>query len=307
MNHTIASSSMTYEPSFSTELNPAHGFFHTLWHMPWVASDRVTVDYFPGMSRGAWEFRRVILGVSPVNRGAGWAKQGENKVEPAVDLLSSGTSASARSSTATSNMPGSPSPRGGRRRSSQRRDSRRLFYSPNQYTFVDVNANSTPPLRVKKKARQSTKPREKHPSRSHSHRQRERERPRHRTHNTFSAVPPVPPVPPLPTYPHGYAPYAPTASPLYLFQPPQPLSPSNTNVDANQSHAQNPGLLSPIFMPMVPAVFTSGSIGTASPPGLAGRGAGGGYGPPGPTGNFPGGFGMSPVSESTPKPKHESL
>ncbi|KAK7055006.1 hypothetical protein VNI00_003469 [Paramarasmius palmivorus] len=341
-HQTIGSDSiMSYDPSFSTELSPTHGFFHTLWHMPWVASDRITVDYFPGMSRGAWDWRRVALGnrdstgttrthrdrtgveykpvqkplkswytgVPPVGKAADWAKRGE-KTEPAVDLLSSGTSASGtRSSMATSNMPGSPGPRGGRRRSS-RRDSRRLFYSPNQYTYIDVSHNATPPLRVKKKPRQNStkysREREKHTTRSHSRRQRERTH--HRAHASSQPAPP-PPVPPLPTFSNGYAPYAPApASPFYFFQPP-PLTPSNTNVDPNQAHAQTPGLLSPVLMQMqmVPAMFAPASVGTASPPGVAGRGAGGGYGPPGATGNFPGGFGMSPVSESTPKQNQQTL
>ncbi|KAF8872951.1 hypothetical protein BD779DRAFT_1679473 [Infundibulicybe gibba] len=46
---TMTSTSITSgEPSFSSELNPVHRFFHTLRKMPWVATERVTVDYRPG-------------------------------------------------------------------------------------------------------------------------------------------------------------------------------------------------------------------------------------------------------------------
>ncbi|KAF9269555.1 hypothetical protein L218DRAFT_275018 [Marasmius fiardii PR-910] len=344
-HNTIASSSISYEPSFSTELSPLHGFFHTLWHMPWVAADRITVDYFPGMSRGAWEWKRVAArpertsdpdhtkerikveykpvakplkswytGVSPMSQGSmpSWARSADPEAG-GVDLLSSGTSAT-RSSVATSNGPNSPPLGTGRKRFSQR-ESRRLYYSPNQYTFVDA-FTSTPPLRVKKRIRQEHRSRNGQKS---SHRS-DRHRRHHRT--SSNAPPPIPPIPPA-AYMPGYVPYQPSA-PLYFFQSPTlgPAHHSHPNVDphsppsdSHQAYQNQQSLLSPLLMvPGIPTVvpFQSGSVadstGTASPPGpgVAGRSAGGAYGPsPGVPGNFPGIFtygGLSPVIPSASRP-----
>ncbi|KAJ7897844.1 hypothetical protein B0H13DRAFT_813486 [Mycena leptocephala] len=44
---TITSASFSSDPSFSTELNGVHRFFNALHILPWVATDRVTVDYRP--------------------------------------------------------------------------------------------------------------------------------------------------------------------------------------------------------------------------------------------------------------------
>ncbi|KAG7095500.1 hypothetical protein E1B28_006239 [Marasmius oreades] len=336
-HNTVGSSSISYEPSFSTELSPIHGFFSTLWHMPWVATDRITVDYFPGMSRGAWEWKRIVVkperpsdhdnakektkveykpvvkplkswytGVSPMSRGSmpGWARSVDPEVG-GIDLLSSGTSAT-RSSVATSNGPGSPPPRTSRNRFSPHRESRRLFYSPHQYSFVDA-ITSTPPLRVKKKTRQE------HRSRNGKHSSHRYDRPRrHRRTQDPSSIlpPPVPPIPPA-AYTHGYVPYQPSA-PLYFLQSPT-LGPVHPNVDphspppaGNQAYQNQ---LSPLIMvPGIPTVvpFQGGSnadsTGTASPPGVAGRGAGGGYAFPGASSQFPGIFTYGGLSPSAPKP-----
>jgi len=37
----------SYDPSFSSDLSPLARFFKTLYRMPWIAHDRVTVDYRP--------------------------------------------------------------------------------------------------------------------------------------------------------------------------------------------------------------------------------------------------------------------
>ena len=37
----------SYDPSFSSDLSPLARFFKTLYRMPWIAHDRVTVDYHP--------------------------------------------------------------------------------------------------------------------------------------------------------------------------------------------------------------------------------------------------------------------
>ncbi|KAF8066498.1 hypothetical protein FPV67DRAFT_1449690 [Lyophyllum atratum] len=39
--------SLTSDPSFSSEVNPVKRFFLGLYHLPWIAPERVTVDYHP--------------------------------------------------------------------------------------------------------------------------------------------------------------------------------------------------------------------------------------------------------------------
>ncbi|KAL0071145.1 hypothetical protein AAF712_001705 [Marasmius tenuissimus] len=343
-HHTAGSSMTSYDPSFSTELSPAHGFFSTLWHMPWVSPDRITVDYFPGMSRGAWQWKKVTMkpqrsdekpkttveykplakaikswytGIPPVSRDSmpSWAKSGGDPEAGGVDLLSSGTVTSAtRSSMATSNGV-SPAPRARRKRFSlhRDRDSQRLFYSPNQYAFTDMDLTSTPAMRAKRKLREEHRSRHTKQS-SSTTRPYERRRTRHRGARTTNSPPPVPPVPPA-AYMHGYTPYQPS-TPIYLLHStslPQghnpnvfPHQPPSPETHAYQGQGQQP-LLSPLFVvPAMPTVVPyqgesfAGSTGTASPPGMAGRGAGGGHGLPGAASNYPGGFafqgGMSPAS-----------
>ena len=43
--------SFSYEPSFSHTSNIVERFFKTLYHMPWIAYERITVDYLPGKVR----------------------------------------------------------------------------------------------------------------------------------------------------------------------------------------------------------------------------------------------------------------
>jgi hypothetical protein len=40
--------SFSYDPSFSKTSSPLERFFKTLYHMPWIAYERITVDYLPG-------------------------------------------------------------------------------------------------------------------------------------------------------------------------------------------------------------------------------------------------------------------
>ena len=96
---TLTTTTFTSEPSFSSELHPVKRFFTTLYHMPWIARDRVTVDYRPGGSRAA---RRAAV-KKPM---ASWYKGKPGVVTSAkagsgsLDLLSAG-SESRRESTTT--------------------------------------------------------------------------------------------------------------------------------------------------------------------------------------------------------------
>lgn len=43
-----AITSFSYDPSFSKTSSPMERFFKTLYYMPWIAHERITVDYLPG-------------------------------------------------------------------------------------------------------------------------------------------------------------------------------------------------------------------------------------------------------------------
>ncbi|KAK0467955.1 uncharacterized protein EV420DRAFT_437033 [Desarmillaria tabescens] len=256
------SSSVGAEPSFSSDLNPVLRFFTGLYDMPWIAPERITVDYRPGVDRGAWVWKwthvkngsgrgQRVMKLKPIPKVlASWyvMSDGTGRKVPVkehvrspssvapVDLLSSGASGT-RSSMATS---GATSRRGRRRvpiRSS-------VFY-PDPSTLPRSVRRSKPPSR--------------HGTSSHSrHRDQERRRKR----------------PASPMYPHGYAPPStpPPPVPSFAFMPSPHPAPSQEG-----SHAQpsTPAALVPVFgtvyMQMLPPTSMT-SVNTS--PGMAGRGAG---------------------------------
>ena len=108
--HTTMAMASHYDPSFTSHLNPVEKFFKGLYNLPWVARERVTIDYRPGDSNRAkikvrggvkkpmasW-YRAVtaVVSRSPSRRGS------RN-----LDLLSNGTgSASASTSLGNSLTP----------------------------------------------------------------------------------------------------------------------------------------------------------------------------------------------------------
>ncbi|KAG6830518.1 hypothetical protein H0H87_007816 [Tephrocybe sp. NHM501043] len=271
---TTLTTSFSSVSSFSSELHPVKNFFVKLYHLPWIAHERVTADYRPGSHRGnhglgggikrpmsSWYRGKPGLVLSP--------KSGSGD----VDLLSSGDGS--RRASGVSSLP-VPSPAlHTRRRSTDHSRSRHREHR--RHTHDDSR-----------------------PTRSHEHRSR------HRRNTTSTAeiqqpnrgspmIPAVYPYPypyPIqyasfssqppqraqshstprgprphrtPTYPHGYAPYQPP-------QPPPPVfvmhSPTQTSSSGEASHVTNQ-IMSPVFVPMqlVPGAFTQEPIqATASPP-----------------------------------------
>ena len=115
-NYTISAAPSFYGRSFASDLSPVEKFFKGLYHLPWVAQERVTVDYRPGDSDRAKN--KVKGGVKKPM--ASWYRAVMSRSRrTSLDLLSSGSntlSDAARTSLGTSLSPlGSPISRGSRR------------------------------------------------------------------------------------------------------------------------------------------------------------------------------------------------
>ena len=118
-HNTFATGSSYYDPSFSSQLNPVERFFTTLYRMPWISHNRVTVDYLPGAGAGVRRKRKM----KPI---ASWYRSvmsRSSRNSETIDALSNGTVNSPRSNLRASlaMILGSPSSR----RSSDRHRSRR--------------------------------------------------------------------------------------------------------------------------------------------------------------------------------------
>ncbi|KAF5372325.1 hypothetical protein D9615_009248 [Tricholomella constricta] len=266
---TVATS-LTSEPSFSSELNPVRRFFVGLYRLPWIAPERVTVDYRPrGHGGRNGEGKGVKKHMSSWYRGMPGAVLSVKAGSGEVDLLSSG-SRSRRASTGTSMTPlASPTSTRARHRSSDHHRHRRREHRHRS------SGENTP--------------------RSHEHRS-------HRHRNTISttemrqqqtASPIVPAMYPFPyaypyqyptfsspppqrtysqstprgprphrtqTYPHGYTPYQPPQQPppVYVIH-----SPTHTNGSGEAGQ-----MVSPVYvqMQLVPGAYIPEPATGGSPP-----------------------------------------
>ncbi|KAF8921369.1 hypothetical protein CPB85DRAFT_1247910 [Mucidula mucida] len=268
------------EPSFETELNPIHRFFSTLYDMPWIASERVTSDYLPGLKRGAWTWKwatkegredKVLVHV-PVRKpmrpwytgknqiigvqGSAQVKLRDNKqadtswASPGgdpVDLLSSGGSATPPLSIISGSA--TTASRTARRQNQRHRRSFVIFPD------TETSQRRTPPPQTSRRRTNTT----------NGH---------HRRHHKPRSSP---------MYPHGYIPAptpptskrtaspVPTVTPAFFVMgghPPPATSPPTSPPPGHFPY------LTPVYMQMLPPAALSD---VSSSPGLAGRGAGFGY------------------------------
>jgi len=86
-HNTYATGSSYYDPSFSSQLNPVEKFFTTLYRMPWISHNRVTVDYLPGAGAGVRRKRKM-------KRIASWYRSvmsRSSRNSETIDVLSNGT------------------------------------------------------------------------------------------------------------------------------------------------------------------------------------------------------------------------
>ncbi|KAG6826226.1 hypothetical protein H0H92_000651 [Tricholoma furcatifolium] len=246
--------SLGSEPSFSSELNPVKRFFVRLYRMPWIAPERVTIDYRP---TGTGRRRRVSSSIRKPGRSWYRGKPGvvlTMKGEGGdLDLLSPGASRRTSANTPSSAL-ASPALETRHRRSSHRRSDRRsgnqehrsrhrrnttsttnqispfppqgspmipaVYPYPFPYPFTYQTFSTPSPLREEFQPTQV--PRGPRP---------------HRT----------------PTYPHGYVPYQPQQPPVFVMP-----SPAHTTASTDASNPQAQ-VMSPVFVPMslVPGAFPS--------------------------------------------------
>ncbi|PPQ98985.1 hypothetical protein CVT26_014413 [Gymnopilus dilepis] len=75
-----------YDPSFSSDLSPVERFFKTLYRMPWVSHERVTVDYKPGVGLGHMKKKKT----KPMTSWYRSMLAGSKRSSASLDLLSSG-------------------------------------------------------------------------------------------------------------------------------------------------------------------------------------------------------------------------
>lgn len=270
-----------YDPSFASHLTPVEKFFKGLYNLPWVARERVTIDYRPGDSSRA----KVKVKGGVKRPMASWYRAVVSRSRRGsrdLDLLSNGTgSASASTSLGNSLTPlASPTSRRSERSSNHSRypsstqnnrhrkthrrgatltDSSQLErndsplmpavypypYPPYPYTYP---YGAYPPVSMPLPVNQTAPPRG--PTNKHR----------------------------VPKYPHGYAQYQPIpppppppppVPPMYFIAPSPP--PNNTDgaqgaqMAGQQVVPQGPVQMSPVIMQYVPGAFRQDSP-LASPP-----------------------------------------
>ncbi|KAJ6541876.1 hypothetical protein B0H19DRAFT_1175042 [Mycena capillaripes] len=98
------------EASFNSYLTRIHRFFQTINDLPWIAPDRVTVDYIPG--KAARQDEGLPLGghlrSRPGRRHAVISWYNSNAPQPSIDLLSSGSGSGSGRGGFTSPLPEFP-------------------------------------------------------------------------------------------------------------------------------------------------------------------------------------------------------
>lgn len=271
---TLTTTIMTSEPSFSSELNPIKRFFHTLHTMPWVAHDRVTVDYRPGGKSGGRRGGGTKKPMASWYRGKPGLVTSTRTGSGDVDLLSGG-SGSNRTSAGTNLTPlasphtdrsrhHSSDHRRRRREHRHHRDRDRDHHSRRRDTTSTAaeaemmhQRNTSPilpavyPYPYPYSYGYPTFP---SPPSPH-HRAPSQSTPRGpRSHRT-------------PPYHHGYPQYQPPppAPPVYVFQ--QSPTPTAGSGELSQGQGQ---VMSPVYVPMqfVPGAFNPEGLGnspTSSP------------------------------------------
>ncbi|KAF8148055.1 hypothetical protein B0H34DRAFT_679976 [Crassisporium funariophilum] len=105
--YTMTTVGSYYDPSFASHLSPVEKFFKGLYHLPWIARERVTVDYRPSDSTRAR--KKVKLGVKKPM--ASWYKavlSRSRRGSRDLDLLSGSNTATTSRTTSLGNSLLSP-------------------------------------------------------------------------------------------------------------------------------------------------------------------------------------------------------
>ena len=262
--YTITTMASHYDPSFASHLTPIEKFFKGLYNLPWVARERVTIDYRPGDSNRA----KIKVRGGVKRPMASWYRAVVSRSRRGsrdLDLLSNGTgSASASTSLGNSLSPlTSPtSRRSGRssnnnryQKSPQNHHRRRKMRRRGTTTLTDPPRNASPLLPAV------------YPYQC----------PPYPYTYPYGSYPPGPIPLPIshtapprrrhaPKYPYGYAPYQPMPQPppppppqpMYFVAPtPQPNNEGWQGKDmmGQQAVPQGPVQVSPVMMGYFPGGF----------------------------------------------------
>ena len=288
--HTFDSSFISDGPSFSSQLHPIRRFFRTLYHLPWIAPDRVTVDYRP-TGRG-----RTVPRKDSKKQMASWYRGKPGVVLPGgekPDLLSS-AEASKRASANTASTPLAAHPMLNYRPSHQNATGNRRHHSRRHHNQNQHNTN--PAHRRNHRRRRTILSTTTAASAAEVHPQTHRHQhspiiptvypypfPYPYAYPTFQSTPPLMPPPPAlpsphevqrthssttprgprpaptgPLYPHGYTPFPPPP-PTYVLSQGSP----GGGDSGGQQHMQ-------MYVPMQ---FVPGAM-PPSPPPVAAQAAG---------------------------------
>ena len=257
-----------YDPSFASHLTPVEKFFKGLYNLPWVARERVTIDYRPGDSNRA----KIKVRGGVKRPMASWYRAVVSRSRRGsrdLDLLSNGTGSASASTSLGNTLSPIASP-----------TSRRSGRSSNNNQYQTSHQNH----RHRKKRHRGTTLTDP-PRRNVS--------PLLPAVYPYSAPPypytypygPYPPAPMsmpvshaapprgrhVPKYPYGYAPYQPMVqpthpAPVYFIAPsPPPNNEGQGNITGQQTAPQGPVQVSPVVMGYVPGGFNQDPT-LASPP-----------------------------------------
>ena len=260
--YTVTTMASHYDPSFASHLTPVEKFFKGLYNLPWVARERVTVDYRPSDSNRA----KIKVRGGVKKPMASWYRAVVSRSRRGsrdLDLLSNGTG-SASASTSLGNSLTPTSRRSGRSSNNNRyQTSHRHRKKRHRGTTL-----TDPPQRNVSPLLPGVYP---YPT------------PPYPYTYPYGSYPPAPmrvpvshTVPPrgrhVPKYPYGYVPYQPMpqqqpSAPVYFIAPSPP--PNNEggqgNMTGQQAVPQGPVQISPVMMGYIPGSFNQNPT-LASPP-----------------------------------------
>ncbi|KAJ7032525.1 hypothetical protein C8F04DRAFT_1358052 [Mycena alexandri] len=243
---TITSAFTSDSPSFSSELHGFRRFFHALHVLPWVATDRVTVDYFPPRAKT----KESVSWYHPEAQSASRNLEQPRDSAPSSPPLESGRAnhnsprTSPRHRThrhaATSVDTPAPSPPAG-------------YGYP--FAYYPAFSPSPPPTQPTHGSRRAVSPRPRSPRAHSSHARRH-----HRRSATYHPSPaqwippPLLPAPPAPMYIIQATPSPPASPPPHPHTPSQQSHPGTASPGATQGdsptarHAVATQMLAPVYM-----------------------------------------------------------
>ena len=260
--YTMTTMASHYDPSFASHLTPVEKFFKGLYNLPWVARERVTVDYRPGDSNRA----KIKVRGGVKKPMASWYRAVVSRSRRGsrdLDLLSNGTG-SVSASTSLGNSLTPTSRRSGRSSNNNRYQTSHRHRKKRHRgtTLTDPPQRNVSPLLPGVYPYPTLPYPYTYPYGSYPH------APMH--------VPVSHTAPPrgrhVPKYPYGYAPYQPMpqpqpSAPVYFIAPSPPPNSGQGNITGQQAMPQGPVEIPPVMMGYsIPGGFNQQNPTLASPP-----------------------------------------